>query len=71
LVGLVFCQIALGAWTIWSNKAADVATLHVATGALIFGLTIAICAIAMRLRYPAGSGEAPHRVKASPVAISS
>lgn len=31
---LIFLQIALGAWTIWSNKAADVATLHVMVGAL-------------------------------------
>ena len=51
LVGLVGCQIGLGAWTIWSNKAADVATIHVATGAVIFALTIAICAISFRLRY--------------------
>jgi cytochrome c oxidase assembly protein subunit 15 len=26
-------QIGLGAWTIWSNKAADVTTLHVMVGA--------------------------------------
>jgi cytochrome c oxidase assembly protein subunit 15 len=32
---LVFVQFALGAWTIWSNKAADVATAHVFVGALI------------------------------------
>lgn len=51
LVGLVGCQIGLGAWTIWSNKAADVATIHVATGAVIFALTIAICAISFHLRY--------------------
>src|SRR4029077_9968509 len=31
-VALVFGQIALGAWVIWSNKAADVATAHVALG---------------------------------------
>jgi cytochrome c oxidase assembly protein subunit 15 len=31
---LVLVQFALGAWTVWSNKAADVATLHVVTGAL-------------------------------------
>src|SRR5437660_527619 len=45
-VALVGCQVALGAWTIWSNKAADVATAHVALGAgmLSFGVTIsAIC----------------------------
>jgi cytochrome c oxidase assembly protein subunit 15 len=32
---LVFMQFGLGAWTIWSNKAADVATAHVFVGALI------------------------------------
>lgn len=33
-LGLTLVQIALGAWTIWSNKAADVATGHVLVGAL-------------------------------------
>ncbi len=33
-LGMVCAQIALGAWTIWSNKAADVATAHMALGAL-------------------------------------
>jgi len=33
-VAMITCQIGLGAWTIWSNKAADVTTLHVALGAL-------------------------------------
>jgi cytochrome c oxidase assembly protein subunit 15 len=32
---LALAQFALGAWTIWSNKAADVATAHVFVGALI------------------------------------
>lgn len=31
---LIGAQAALGAWTVWSNKAADVATLHVLGGAL-------------------------------------
>lgn len=34
LLGMVAVQIGLGAWTIWSNKAADVATTHMALGAL-------------------------------------
>jgi len=34
-VALVIVQVALGAWTIWSNKAADIATTHMALGALI------------------------------------
>ncbi len=33
-LALIFVQVGLGAWTIWSNKAADVATLHVMVGAL-------------------------------------
>jgi cytochrome c oxidase assembly protein subunit 15 len=31
---MIFLQACLGAWTIWSNKAADIATAHVALGAL-------------------------------------
>jgi cytochrome c oxidase assembly protein subunit 15 len=48
-VSLVACQILLGAWTIWSNKAADIATAHVAVGAMIFGMGIALAAICLRL----------------------
>jgi heme A synthase len=33
--GLVAVQVLLGAWTVWSNKAADIATLHVVTGAAL------------------------------------
>jgi cytochrome c oxidase assembly protein subunit 15 len=33
-LGLILIQIGLGAWTIWSNKAADVATAHVVVGSL-------------------------------------
>ena len=31
---MICAQVLLGAWTIWSNKAADVATAHMALGAL-------------------------------------
>ena len=41
-------QITLGAWTIWTNKAADVATAHVAIGATMLALGISICALATR-----------------------
>ncbi len=34
---LLVLQAALGAWTIWSNKAADLATAHMALGALLLG----------------------------------
>jgi len=50
-------QITLGAWTIWTNKAADVATAHVAVGATMLSLGIAICALAARAR--ATPGEHP------------
>ncbi len=36
----VLLQGGLGAWTIWSNKAADVATAHMALGALILLLGV-------------------------------
>jgi cytochrome c oxidase assembly protein subunit 15 len=42
-VALVIIQIVLGAWTVWSNKAADVTTTHVAVGALILFLGVAQC----------------------------
>ena len=41
--GLVLVQIALGSWTILSNKAADVTTAHVGVGALILFLGVAQC----------------------------
>lgn len=39
---MICAQVVLGAWTIWSNKAADVATIHMALGALslIFGVVL-------------------------------
>jgi cytochrome c oxidase assembly protein subunit 15 len=43
-------QITLGAWVIWSNKAADIATAHVAVGATMFALGVAISTICLRLR---------------------
>jgi len=49
-VVLVVCQITLGAWTIWSNKAADIVTAHVAMGALMLSFGVSICAIILRLQ---------------------
>jgi len=48
-LALVVCQIALGAWTVWSNKAADVATAHVALGAVMLSFGVSISAICWRL----------------------
>jgi cytochrome c oxidase assembly protein subunit 15 len=45
---LVAVQIALGAATIWSNKAADIATAHVAVGAVTFVTGVAFSALALR-----------------------
>jgi cytochrome c oxidase assembly protein subunit 15 len=48
-VALVFGQIALGAWVIWSNKAADIATAHVALGAVMLCFGVSISAICWRI----------------------
>jgi heme a synthase len=47
---LLFVQITLGAWTIWSNKAADIATAHVAVGAIMLSFGVIISAICWRLQ---------------------
>ncbi|MFN2508143.1 MAG: heme A synthase [Chthoniobacterales bacterium] len=56
---LLGAQITLGAWTIWSNKAADIATAHVAGGAAMLSLGVAISAFALRARRPARSDLPP------------
>ena len=57
-LGLVIVQFFLGAWTVWSNKAADVATLHVVTGAvtLLVGGLLAVAAFGPRVHEPAQLG---------------
>jgi cytochrome c oxidase assembly protein subunit 15 len=47
---LLCCQVTLGAWVIWSNKAADIATTHVAVGATMFVLGVALSVICLHLR---------------------
>jgi cytochrome c oxidase assembly protein subunit 15 len=42
-------QLTLGAWTIWSNKAADIATAHVAVGAVMLSFGVSISAICGRI----------------------
>jgi cytochrome c oxidase assembly protein subunit 15 len=60
---LLACQITLGAWVIWSNKAADIATAHVAVGATMFGLGVSLTALCLRLlsdrEMSASSRQAP------------
>jgi cytochrome c oxidase assembly protein subunit 15 len=46
---LLACQVTLGAWVIWSNKAADIATAHVAVGASMLALGIALSAVCLRI----------------------
>ncbi len=66
-LGLVLAQAVLGAATIWSNKAADIATTHVVTGALSLALGTVQCLLwfkpflARRLRQaPArAAGQSP------------
>jgi len=58
-VALVVCQIALGAWTIWSNKAADVATAHVAVGAVMLSFGVSISASCWRILHPTSGRARP------------
>ena len=51
-VVLFFLQFTLGAWTIWSNKAADVATTHVAVGAIMLSFGVSAWAICSRISQP-------------------
>jgi cytochrome c oxidase assembly protein subunit 15 len=48
-IAFLLVQLTLGAWTIWSNKAADVATGHVAVGALMLSFGVSISAICWRI----------------------
>jgi cytochrome c oxidase assembly protein subunit 15 len=54
---LLFFQLTLGAWTIWSNKAADIATVHVAVGAIMLSLGVVISAICWRFLQDRGVGK--------------
>jgi cytochrome c oxidase assembly protein subunit 15 len=47
-LALILLQVGLGAATIWTNKAADVATAHVLVGALALAVGALWCAIAFR-----------------------
>jgi heme a synthase len=66
LIG-VLVQLALGAWTIWSNKAADVATTHVAVGATMLGLGAVICAFCLRKNETPSAFSSSRRIKSDPV----
>jgi cytochrome c oxidase assembly protein subunit 15 len=64
-LGLIICQIALGAWTVWSNKAADVATLHVMVGALSLVTGALWCIIAFGRREGAAQIAAARTISGS------
>lgn len=53
---LILCavaiQVILGVWTVWSNKAADIATAHVAVGALLFATVSLMLIVLWRLKGP-------------------
>ncbi|MGB9476721.1 MAG: COX15/CtaA family protein [Candidatus Udaeobacter sp.] len=70
-VVFLFVQLTLGAWTIWSNKAADIATAHVAVGAVMLSFSVSISAICWRLvavsRHGAPGGSEPDRHSALPI----
>jgi cytochrome c oxidase assembly protein subunit 15 len=48
-IAFLLVQLTLGAWTIWSNKAADVATAHVAVGAVMLSFGVSISVISWRI----------------------
>jgi cytochrome c oxidase assembly protein subunit 15 len=55
-LALILVQVGLGAWTIWSDKAADVATAHVLVGALSLVTGVLGCIICFRrLSVPVGA----------------
>ena len=59
-LGLILVQATLGAVTIWTNKAADIATAHVAVGALslVTGVMLALIAAREAMRSPVVSRSA-------------
>ncbi len=66
---LILAQGLLGAFTVWSNKAADIATAHVACGALSLtaGSLLYLCSGALAVRVPARHAKSIVVVQAEPV----
>jgi cytochrome c oxidase assembly protein subunit 15 len=63
---LVFGQITLGAWVIWSNKAADIATAHVALGAVMLSFGVSISAICWQIFGRVGALRRPDAASRRP-----
>jgi cytochrome c oxidase assembly protein subunit 15 len=66
-VALLICQIALGGWVIRSNKAADIATAHVAVGAIMLSFGVSISAICWRIMAVSRHGALGDRSLSIPV----
>ena len=63
-LGLVVLQAVLGAATIWTNKAADIATAHVAVGALSLLTGVMLVLVAGRLTGRPGENTIPEELRA-------
>jgi cytochrome c oxidase assembly protein subunit 15 len=65
---LILFQAFLGAYTVWSNKAADIATAHVALGAvsLVWGGLLAIGTHPLAARQAARSKPSPVMAEGAP-----
>jgi cytochrome c oxidase assembly protein subunit 15 len=64
---LIVAQVALGAATIWYNKAADVATAHVLVGALALTIGALWCIVAFRRAEPSTETRPLGAFSAQPV----
>ena len=65
---LILCQISLGAWVIWSNRAADVATAHVALGAIMLSFGVSMSAICWRIsQIELGRARPPGAPRSEPI----
>ena len=62
LLAMVVAQAGMGIWTIWSNKAADVATGHVVLGAACLALSSLLLLAAKRCVFVGDGAEAAERL---------
>ena len=64
LLAMVVTQAGMGVWTIWSNKAADVATGHVVLGAACLALSSLLLLAAKRSAFVGNGTNAAERLSA-------
>src|SRR5438128_2013805 len=60
-VAFLFVQLTLGAWTIWSNKAAEADRAHVALGAVMLSFGVSISPICWRVVAHGAPNASPAR----------